>query len=174
MFKSWYQLNIGCDGKCLSLIVEREHSSSHQKPILGPVGYVQKLIPFKCWSWQKLADSHCWKGPLLISLKIHIRTSRVCSKVDTSWKVGCDRKCLILIVEREHSSFHQWGIPIQQSPTTAFIHVGTEVAGYRRQQLSSPISQLQCCEHNNIWHQYMTLFQKQNQQGIPYFVLPCS
>jgi len=116
MFKSWYPSNTGCDWNCLILIVEREHSSSHQKPILAPVGYVQKLIPVE--------------------------------------KLVVTENGLILIVEREHSSFHQWGMAIQQSPTTAFIHVGTEVAGYRRQQLSSSISQLQCCEHNNIWHSF--------------------
>lgn len=54
-----------------------------KKPKLGPVGYVQKVIPIKHWLWQKLSDSHCRKGTLLISPKTHIRTSWVCSKVDT-------------------------------------------------------------------------------------------
>jgi hypothetical protein len=121
MFKSWYPSNTGCDGNCLILIVEREHSSSHQnsmlapvgyvqklipiknwlwwklsdshrrrehssshqKPILAPVGYVQKSIPVEHWLWRKMSESHCRKGTLLISPKTHIRTSWVCSKVDT-------------------------------------------------------------------------------------------
>jgi hypothetical protein len=153
-------------------LLKGNHSSSHWNSIIGRVGYVQKLIPIKHWTWQKTSDSHCRKGTLLITLKNHIRTSWV------RWKVGCDRKCLILIVEREHSSFHQWGMAIQQKPDNSlfFIHVGTEVVGLQTTTsifINKPIYNVVniIIYDTNVWHSFK---KKQNQQGIPYFVLPCS
>ncbi len=51
-------------------------------------------VPVRVWK----------KGP---KKKTHIRTSWVCSKVDTHQTLVCDGNCLILIVEREHFSSHQ-------------------------------------------------------------------
>jgi hypothetical protein len=184
MFKSWYPSNTGCDGNCLILTVEREHSSSHQKPILAPVGYVQnsipvehwlwqkmseshcrkgtllishqklilgrvgyvqKLIPFKRWSWWKTADSHCWMGPLLVSLKTHIRTRWVCSKVDThQTMMVMENGWFSLYKENTRFTKGRRNNGNTTEPNNSVYKVGTEVAGYiQQQQLSSWINQWQ-------------------------------